>query len=57
MPRPGLLLVFEAELQLDAVLHDLAALDAGGGLDHFHRADVPDGLAGQGYGLAGGVAS
>src|ERR1035437_7740701 len=44
--RPALLLIFEPEVDLDPVLHDLAALDAGGGLDHFHRRDLAVGLAG-----------
>src|ERR1035437_2531083 len=54
--RRLLLLVFEADLQVDAVLDNLAALDAGRRLDHLYRSDVANRLGGDGDGLARRVA-
>src|SRR3954452_25623821 len=43
--RPSAL-VFEADLDLDAVLDDLAVLDLGGRLHDLHGLDIPDRLRG-----------
>src|SRR5207253_10455975 len=45
-------LVLEADLQLDSILHDLAALHGCGGLDDLHRPDIAHGFAGRGNCLA-----
>src|SRR5207253_1247612 len=49
-------LVLEADLQLDSILHDLAALHGCGGLDDLHRPDIAHGFAGRGNCLAGRIA-
>src|SRR3954462_1091121 len=49
-------LVFEADLDLDAVLDDLAILDRGPGLHDLDRLDIPHGLRRGRDGLAGGIA-
>src|SRR6186997_3372604 len=49
-------LVFEADLELDPVLDDLAVLDDGGRLHDLDGLDVADRLRGGRHGLAGGIA-